>query len=59
VRAHPAATLGLTEVLRAIPIVEPEASHTIGLVVQARKPMTPLTWALVVAAGRVAPLLPD
>ena len=31
--ARLAATLGLTDVLRAIPIVEPEASHTIGLVV--------------------------
>ena len=29
--ARLAATLGLTDVLRAIPIVEPEATHTIGL----------------------------
>jgi DNA-binding transcriptional LysR family regulator len=57
--ARVAATLGLTDVLRAIPIVEPEASHTIGLVVPAREPMTPLTAALVAEARRVAPLLAD
>src|SRR5215212_6906364 len=38
-----AETLGLTETIRAIPIVEPEAVHTIGLVVPSREPMTPLT----------------
>jgi len=57
--ARLAATLGLTDVLRAIPIVEPEASHTIGLVAPAREPMTPLTAALVTEARRVAPLLAD
>ena len=31
-----AETLGLTETIRAIPIIEPEAVHTIGLVVPAR-----------------------
>jgi hypothetical protein len=45
--------------LRAIPIVEPEVSHTIGLVAPAREPMTPLTAALVTEARRVAPLLID
>ena len=54
-----AATLGLTETLRAIPIVEPEASHTIGLVVPARQPMKPLTAALVVEARRAAQLFND
>jgi DNA-binding transcriptional LysR family regulator len=56
-----AASLGLTEtnMLRAIPIVEPEASHTIGLVAPAREPMTPLTAALVAEARRLAPLLID
>jgi DNA-binding transcriptional LysR family regulator len=56
-----AATLGLTDtnMLRAIPIVEPEASHTIGLVAPAREPMTPLTAALVAEARRVAPMLID
>ena len=45
-----AETLGLTDTIRAIPIVEPEAVHTIGLVVPAREPMTPLTAALVAEA---------
>jgi len=59
--ARLAMSLGLTETnkLRAIPIVEPEASHTIGLVAPAREPMTPLTAALVAEARRVAPLLSD
>ena len=57
--ARLAATLGLTDVLRAIPIVEPEASHTIGLVVPVRQPMKPLTAALVVEARRAAQLLAD
>jgi DNA-binding transcriptional LysR family regulator len=59
--ARLAATLGLTEsnILRAIPIVDPEVSHTIGLVAPAREPMTPLTAALVNEARRVAPLLMD
>jgi DNA-binding transcriptional LysR family regulator len=49
-----AETLGLTETIRAIPIVEPEAVHTIGLVVPAREPMTPLNAALVGEAKRLA-----
>jgi DNA-binding transcriptional LysR family regulator len=57
--ARLAATLGLTDRLRAIPIVEPEASHTIGLVVPTRQPMKPLTAALVVEARRAAQLLAD
>ena len=35
------------DAVRAIPIVEPEAAHSIGLVVPQRKPMTPLINALV------------
>jgi DNA-binding transcriptional LysR family regulator len=54
-----AATLGLTEVLRAIPIVEPDASHTIGLLVPSRQPMKPLTAALVTESRRAAQLLAD
>ena len=57
--ARLASTLGLTDVLRSIPIVEPEATHTIGLVAPAREPLTPLTAALVTEARRVAPLLSD
>lgn len=52
-----AETLGLTATIRAIPIVEPEAVHTIGLVVPMREPMTPLNAALVTEARRVAPSL--
>jgi hypothetical protein len=53
--------LGLTDsnILKAIPIIAPEASHTIGLVAPAREPMTPLTAALVTEARRVAPMLMD
>jgi DNA-binding transcriptional LysR family regulator len=55
--ARLAETLGLTNTLRAIPIVKPEAVQTIGLVVPARAPMTPITAALVDEARRVAPTL--
>ena len=54
-----AETLGLTDTIRAIPIVEPEAVQTIGLVVPAREPMTPLTAALVAEAQRLAPQLEE
>ena len=52
-----AETLGLTDTIRAIPIVKPEAVQTIGLVAPAREPMTPLAAALVSEAQRVAPTL--
>lgn len=39
--------LGFTDRVRAIPIVEPEVFHTVGLVVPHREPMTPLVAALV------------
>jgi DNA-binding transcriptional LysR family regulator len=47
-------TLGLTERLRSIPIVEPEAVHQIGLVVPPREPMSPLVSALVAEASHLA-----
>src|SRR5207344_1174011 len=47
-------TLGLTEKLRAIPIVEPEVVHQIGLVVPPREPMAPLASALVAEASSLA-----
>jgi DNA-binding transcriptional LysR family regulator len=47
-------TLGLTERLRSIPIVEPEVVHQIGLVVPPREPMAPLTSALVAEASSLA-----
>ena len=55
--ARLAETLGLTGTIRAIPIIGPEAVQTIGLVVPAREPMTPITAALVAEARRVAPTL--
>jgi DNA-binding transcriptional LysR family regulator len=50
-------TLGLTDTIRAIPISQPRAVQTIGLVVPQREPMTPITAALVVEARRLAPQL--
>lgn len=50
-------TLGLTDTIRAIPISKPEAVQTIGLVVPAREPTTPLTAALVEEARELAPTL--
>jgi DNA-binding transcriptional LysR family regulator len=47
-------TLGLSDAVRAIPIVDPSSAHTIGLVVPHREPMTPLTAALVDAARKIA-----
>jgi DNA-binding transcriptional LysR family regulator len=52
-----AETLGLTTTIRAIPIREPEAVQTIGLVVPSREPMTPVTAALVAEARAVAAML--
>ena len=46
--------LGLTDTLRAIPITEPDAVQTIGLVAPAREPMMPVTAALVAEARRLA-----
>jgi hypothetical protein len=48
-----AETLGLTDTIRAIPIVEPEAVHSVGLLVPQREPLTPLTAALVNEARRM------
>ena len=52
-----AEVLGLIEKVRAIPIVEPEISHSIGLVVPHRSPLTPLINSLVSEAKQLAPLL--
>jgi DNA-binding transcriptional LysR family regulator len=49
-----AETLGLTESVRSIPIVEPAATHAVGLVVQEREPTTPLIKALVAEARQLA-----
>src|SRR5262245_19380060 len=52
--AQLAETLGLTENVRSIPIVEPAATHAVGLVVPHREPMTPLLAALVVEGRLLA-----
>ena len=49
-----AQAMGPIDPVRAIPIIEPDAVHTIGLVVATREPMTPLNDALVVEARRIA-----
>jgi DNA-binding transcriptional LysR family regulator len=52
-----AETLGLTDSVRAIPIVEPAATHTVGLVVPDREPTTPLISTLVAEARQLAKML--
>ncbi len=52
-----AEVLGLTEKVRAIPIVDPVVTHSIGLVVPHRNPLTPLINALVAEARLLAPIL--
>jgi DNA-binding transcriptional LysR family regulator len=52
-----AETLGLTDNVRAIPIVEPAATHMIGLVVPDREPTTPLIKALMTEARQLAAVL--
>jgi DNA-binding transcriptional LysR family regulator len=52
-----AETLGLDEVTRAIPIIEPTAIHTIGLVVPNREVTSPLAAALIAEAVEVAATL--
>ena len=52
-----AEALGLAGAVRAIPIVEPAAVHTIGLIVPNRAPMMPATAALVAEALKLAPTL--
>ena len=45
-----AETLGLTGAVRAIPIVEPSAVHTVGLVIPNREPLAPVNAAFVAEA---------
>jgi hypothetical protein len=52
-----AEALGLTEKVRAIPIREPETTHSIGLVVPHRDPLTPSISALFSEGKQLAPLL--
>ncbi|WP_173934677.1 LysR family transcriptional regulator [Chelativorans sp. Marseille-P2723] len=46
--------LGLSEPIRAIPIVEPDASHLVGVVAAEREPHTPMVSALLYEAGLAA-----
>ena len=50
-------TLGLTDSVRAIPIVEPAATHAVGLVVSDRDKTTPLIRALIGEAKQLAKVL--
>jgi DNA-binding transcriptional LysR family regulator len=52
-------TLGLSDAIRAIPIVEPLVTYRVGLVIPPRDPMTPLIAALVRTAREVALTLAD
>jgi DNA-binding transcriptional LysR family regulator len=52
-----AETLGLTDNVRSIPIIEPSATHAVGLIVPHREPMTPLIAALVTEARALARIL--
>lgn len=52
-----AETLGLSDAVRIIPIVDPLVTYSIGLVTSPRDPMTPLIAALVQTARDVAPTL--
>ena len=49
-----AETFGFAEPIRAIPIVEPDASHVVGLVTTPREPHTPLVSALLEEAMALA-----
>lgn len=50
-------TLGLTESVRSIPIIEPSATHAVGLVVSDRDKTTPLVRALITEAKKLAKVL--
>lgn len=50
-------TLGLSDAVRTIPIVDPLVTYSVGLVIPPRDPMTPLIAALVQTVREVAPQL--
>ncbi|MCT8998882.1 LysR family transcriptional regulator [Chelativorans intermedius] len=52
-----AEVLGFSEPIRAIPIVEPDASHSVGVVAVEREPHTPMVSALLYQARLVAEAL--
>jgi len=49
-----AETFGFAEPIRAIPIIDPDASHTVGVVAAEREPRPPLVSALLEVASRLA-----
>jgi DNA-binding transcriptional LysR family regulator len=55
--ARLAQTLGLSDAVRTIPIVDPIVTYSVGLVVPQRDPLTPLIAALTQIAREVAPTL--
>ena len=55
--ARLAQTLGLSDNIRMIPIIDPVVTYSVGLVVPQRDPMTPLVATLVQIAREVAPSL--
>jgi len=55
--AQLAQTLGLSDAVRTIPIVDPTVTYSVGLVVPQRDPLTPLIAALAQVAREVAPTL--
>jgi DNA-binding transcriptional LysR family regulator len=55
--ARLAQTLGLSDNIRMIPIVDPVVTYSVGLVIPPRDPMTPLVATLVQIAREVAPSL--
>jgi len=52
-----AETLGFSDAVRSIPIVDPNVTYSVGLVVPQRDPLTPLIAALAQTAREVAPTL--
>ena len=48
-------TFRLNDRIRAVPIIDPDLSHSVGLVVPEREPMTPLCAGLIVEARNAAP----
>jgi DNA-binding transcriptional LysR family regulator len=52
-----AETLGVSDAVRSIPIVDPAVTYSVGLVVPQRDPLTPLIAALAQIAREVAPAL--
>ena len=48
-------TFRLNDRIRAVPIMHPDLSHSVGLVVPEREPMTPLCAGLIVEARNAAP----